>query len=67
MATGIGVSFSFLLSLCPDHYSGKVQPWCAAASRAGLIAHNLVLPKSTNSMKSDEVSDLDWHRDICFL
>jgi len=26
-----------------------------------------VLPKSTNSMKSDEVSDLDWHRDICFL
>jgi hypothetical protein len=41
MATGIGVSFSFLLSLCPDHYSGKVQPWCAAASRAGLIAHNL--------------------------
>jgi hypothetical protein len=67
MATGIGPSSSFSLSLFLDHYSGKQQPQYAAASRAGLIAHKLVLPKSTNCMKSDQQWKLDWHRGICFL
>jgi hypothetical protein len=47
--------------------AGKGDHGGASASRARPIAHNLVLLKSINSMKSDEVSDLDWHRDICFL
>ena len=67
MATGIGTSWSFSLSLCPDHYSGKRQSWCAAASRAGLSAHSLVLRKSTNPMKFSGPSDLGWQRGILFF